>query len=52
MDGHELIKNEITKKIRQEEEKALSLAFAEAAKNKDRQADIRGWESLDPEGWT
>ena len=48
---NELLKNEITKKIRQEEEKALRLAFAEAAKDKDRQADITVWESLDPEGW-
>ncbi|MBU0990822.1 MAG: hypothetical protein KJ823_11565 [Proteobacteria bacterium] len=48
---NELLKNEVTKKIRQNEEKALSLAFAEASKDKDRQATIRGWEILDAEGW-
>jgi len=48
---NELLKNEITKKIRQNEEKALGLAFAEASEDKDRQTTIRGWESLDAEGW-
>ena len=48
---NELLKNEIAKKIRQNEEKALSMAFAEASEDKDRQATIRGWESLDAEGW-
>ncbi|MBC8420093.1 MAG: hypothetical protein KJ573_08655 [Proteobacteria bacterium] len=48
---NELLKNEVTKKIRQNEEKALSLAFAEASEDKDRQATIRGWEILDAEGW-
>ena len=48
---NELLRNEIAKKIRQNEEKALGLAFAEASEDKDRQAAIRGWESLDAEGW-
>lgn len=48
---NELLRNEITKKIRQNEEKALSLAFAEASEDKDRQTTISGWKSLDAEGW-
>jgi len=48
---NELLKNEIIRQIRQVEEKALARAFAEAAKDKDRHADIRRWESLDVEGW-
>jgi len=48
---NELLKNEIARKIRQNEEKTLGLAFAEASEDKERQATIRGWESLDGEGW-
>ena len=48
---NELLKNEIIRKIRLNEEKALKLAFAEASEDKGRQATIRGWESLDAEGW-
>ena len=48
---NELLKDEIKRKIRQKEEKALSLAFAEASVDKERQTAIRGWESLDAEGW-
>jgi hypothetical protein len=48
---NELLRNEVRKKIRQNEEKALGLAFAEASEDKDRQAAIKGWESLDAEGW-
>jgi len=41
---NELLRNEVRKKIRQNEEKALGLAFAEASEDKDRQAAIKGWE--------
>ena len=46
---NELLKSEITRKIQQNEEKALRLAFSEASEDKERQATIRGWESLDAE---
>ncbi len=48
---NELLKKEVMKNIRKNEEKALSLAFAEAAREKERQTTIRAWESLDVEGW-
>ena len=48
---NELLKKEVKRKIRQHEEEAFGLAFAEASEDKDRQAAIRGWESLDAEGW-
>jgi hypothetical protein len=48
---NELLKKEVKRKIRQNEEEAFGLAFAEASEDKDRQAAIRGWESLDAEGW-
>ena len=44
---NELLKREILKKIRKNEEKALSLAFAEAATDKERQGDIDDWNTLD-----
>ena len=48
---NELLKNEVRKKIRENENKTLELAFAEASEDKDRQAALRAWESLDAEGW-
>jgi hypothetical protein len=39
------------KKIRENEEKMLEFAFFEASEDKDRQATINAWESLDSEGW-
>jgi len=48
---NELLKSEIIKKIRENEEKTLSLAFAEAVTNKERQAGINDWGILDTEGW-
>ena len=48
---NELLKSELTKKIRENEEKELSLAFAQAAKDKDRQAAIKDWDVLDTAGW-
>lgn len=48
---NELLKSEILKKIRENEEKALSLAFAEAATDKERQAAIDDWNTVDTEGW-
>ncbi len=48
---NELLKDEITKKIRENEDRALNLAFEDASKDKDRQVVIREWKSLDTEGW-
>ncbi len=48
---NDLLKNEIAKRIRQNEEKMLSMAFEEASKDKERQATIKEWKSLDAEEW-
>ncbi|MBE9595106.1 MAG: hypothetical protein IMF19_16700 [Proteobacteria bacterium] len=48
---NELLKNEVEKTIRLNEEKALSSAFQEASRNKQRLEVIREWEPLDAEGW-
>ena len=48
---NELLKNEVTKKLREKEEKELSLAFAQAAEDKGREAAIKDWNVLDTEGW-
>ena len=48
---NELLKEEVDRLIRLNEEKALSIAFQEASKDKQRLAAIREWESLDAEGW-
>ena len=48
---NELLKKEIKKRIRQNEENELNLAFREAAMDKERGSAINPWESLDVEGW-
>ncbi len=48
---NDLLKNEIANKIRQNEDKALSMAFEEASKDKERQATIKEWKSLGTEEW-
>jgi hypothetical protein len=48
---NQLLKSEILRKIRENEDKTLSLAFAEAATDKERQATINDWNTLDTEGW-
>ncbi len=49
---NQLLKAEIERMIRENEEKALALAFSQAAKDKDRQAAIKEWSVLDTEGWS
>ena len=48
---NELLKKEIEKIKRRNEEKILASAFKEAAKDKVRNAVICEWEPLDREGW-
>ncbi len=48
---NELLKREVLRKIRESEEKALRLEFAEAATDKAREAAINDWKPLDTEGW-
>ena len=48
---NELLRNEIEKIKRQNEQKILSSAFKEAAKDKERHTAICEWEPLDREGW-
>lgn len=48
---NELLKEEVERLIRLNEEKALSLAFQKASKDKQRLAAIREWEPLDLEEW-
>ncbi len=49
---NELLKREVLKKIRESEERALRLAFAEAATDKARETAINDWSTLDTEGWS
>jgi len=48
---NELLKKEIEKIKRRTEEKILTSAFKEAAKDKERQAAVGEWDTLDREGW-
>jgi metal-responsive CopG/Arc/MetJ family transcriptional regulator len=48
---NELLRNEIEKIKRQNEQKILSSAFKEAAKDNERHAAICEWEPLDREEW-
>jgi len=48
---NELLKKEIDKITRLNEENTLSLAFQEASKDKKRHTAIREWEPLDAGGW-
>ena len=49
---NQLLKAEIERRIRENEEKALGLAFSQAAKDIDRQAAINEWSELDTEAWS
>lgn len=48
---NELLKREVLRKIWESEEKALRLAFAEAATDKARETAINDWKPLETEGW-
>jgi hypothetical protein len=48
---NELLKKEIDKISRLNEENALNLAFKEASKDKKRLTAIREWGPLDAKGW-
>ena len=48
---NELLKKEIDKILRDEEEKELILGFKEASKDTDRLKALREWDILDTEGW-
>ena len=48
---NELLKGEVERIKRQQEEQALSAAFREASEDRERQAAIQEWESLDLEDW-
>ena len=48
---NELLKKEIEKIKRRTEEKILASAFKEASKDKERQAAIGEWDTLDREDW-
>ena len=48
---NELLRKEIEKIKRRKEEKALALAFNEAAQDRERLEALDEWKSLDREGW-
>ena len=48
---NELLKQEVERVIRQNEEKALTLAFEQASMDKERLAAIGEWDPLDAERW-
>jgi len=48
---NELLKQEVERVIRQNEEKALTLAFEQASRDKERLAAIGEWDPLDAERW-
>jgi len=48
---NELLKGEVERIKRRQEEQALSAAFREASEDLERQAAIQEWESLDLEDW-
>jgi len=48
---NELLKGEVDRIRRRQEEQALTAAFREAAEDQERLAVIQEWESLDAEGW-
>ena len=48
---NDLLKREVEKITRQQEEQSLSAAFREASDDPERQAAIQEWESLDLEDW-
>ena len=48
---NDLLKGEVERIKREQEEQSLSAAFREASEDPERQAAIQEWESLDPEDW-
>ena len=48
---NELLKREVERIKRQQEEESLSAAFHDASEDQERQAAIQEWESLDLENW-
>jgi len=48
---NDLLKGEVERIKRQQEEQALNAAFREASEDQERQAAIQEWESLDLENW-
>jgi len=48
---NDLLKGEVERITRQQEEQALSAAFREASEDLERQAAIKEWQSLDLEDW-
>lgn len=48
---NDLLKVEVERIKRQQEEQSLSAAFREASEDQERQAAIQEWESLDLENW-
>lgn len=48
---NDLLKGEIEKIRREQEERSLAAAFLDAAKDPERQAAIQEWDSLDLEDW-
>jgi len=48
---NDLLKGEVERIKRQQEEQSLSTAFLEASEDLERQAAIQEWESLDLEDW-
>jgi hypothetical protein len=48
---NDLLKGEVERITRQQEEQVLSAAFREASEDLERQAAIKEWQSLDLEDW-
>ncbi|MCX5822370.1 MAG: hypothetical protein NTY86_02390 [Deltaproteobacteria bacterium] len=48
---NDLLRREVEKITRQQEEQSLSAAFREASDDPERQVAIQEWESLDLEDW-
>jgi len=48
---NKLLKEEVERIKRQQEEQSLSAAFREASEDRERQLAIKEWESLDLEDW-
>ncbi len=48
---NKLLKEEVERIKRQQEEQTLSAAFREASEDRERQLAIKEWESLDLEDW-
>ena len=48
---NKLLKEEVERIKRQQEEQSLSAAFREASEDRERQLAIKEWESFDLEDW-